>query len=52
MGQFLLWLLRNQGASFLAIKVVWGLNGSLVAENGDYWKVINEWAWLESPFND
>ena len=36
------------GASFLARKVVWALNDSLLAENADYCKFDNDWAWLGS----
>ena len=36
------------GASFLAKKIVWAINGSLLAENADYCKFDSEWAWLGS----
>ena len=36
------------GDSFLARKVVWAFNGSLLAENADYCKFDSEWAWLGS----
>ena len=36
------------GASFLARKMVWAINRSLLAENADYCKFDSEWAWLGS----
>ena len=36
------------GASFLAVKAIWALNGCLLAKNADQCKFVNEWAWLGS----
>ena len=38
------------GGSFLAGKAARALNGCLTTENGGYYMLVNEWAWLRSHF--